>query len=49
MNNSMSTWVELKKMNPTFQQILKMKSKARKASTMDSLNEFCREADKHLK
>ena len=44
------SWIELKKLTPVFQEIVRYKKIVRKdTSSLDSLETFCREADKHLK
>ena len=47
---SIKSWIELKKLTPTFQEVMRYKKIVRKhTSSLDSLETFCREADKHLK
>ncbi|WP_252177784.1 hypothetical protein [Endozoicomonas sp. 4G] len=44
------TWVELKKMTPAFKELLRCKQIIKKnTSSLDNLEDFCKEADKVLK
>ncbi|WP_153301380.1 hypothetical protein [Endozoicomonas arenosclerae] len=47
---SIKSWVELKKMTPAFKEVLRYKHIIKKStSSLDSLETFCKEADKVLK
>lgn len=48
-NNSMTSWIELKKQNQHFETILNSKRILKKNTSWSNMAQFFKEADKHMK